>query len=635
MAGNRIKRRRKGLGRGQVATWSNTPREYMDQIARSGMIFTPEVQHPRFGLAILKHLVEGGGLGGADDLGDVGGKLPGAHFGDGFNWSQYRQMWRYFRFDDVSTQLVKSSIAAMFTLASTARAVGGPEHAWRLWNSLFEEMFGDVNVDISPNEPVASLRVLVGDDVEDGWDAWFPNYHLYTLKTLERAVDRGLADRQLMRAALSPQGSQLRQTIAGVVHLIYERGGDSSARAAHGDMFADGTILRDILRENPQVFDALEAGPMMTNPTAALMMGDASVIASGSASTWSAQLRTLLAQEPGKPGYYPVSSGTHEALTRLDPSQRYGAVRQHKDGTNSKHSGLDLPGAGGIDDARAVYAGRIIALRGDYDAKEAKAQTPGWSAGNHVIVETPCGGAMVRIGYYHLDSVAAGLKLGASVSKGQALGKIGETGNAKGPHLHLDAKWSLPSHHTGRSSASWALDPEIVLTRGAVEAARVAGADLLVSGKPHLGGAIFALQTVASPDFMLPSGAQYADFGQGGLLDYVNNLSRKLSDKMVNSLNDGIVGKVLETGFSLVGLDGKVYDVYKDVINKGWEAAKKSGGDPVATFKAALSAKGLPQAAIEVAVSAASSGVLDAPKVGDPYGDGADPSHDHSEPGEQ
>ena len=39
--------------------------------------------------------------------------------------------------------------------------------------------------------------------------------------------------------------------------------------------------------------------------------------------------------------------------------------------------------------------------------------------------------------YAHLDSYADGVEVGTPVARGQTLGTVGETGNARGPHLHF------------------------------------------------------------------------------------------------------------------------------------------------------------------------------------------------------
>lgn len=63
----------------------------------------------------------------------------------------------------------------------------------------------------------------------------------------------------------------------------------------------------------------------------------------------------------------------------------------------------------------------------------------GWTTG---------GGRMVRIrhasgyesGYLHLSALGAGIRIGAHVSQGQLIGKVGTSGLATGPHLHYELR---------------------------------------------------------------------------------------------------------------------------------------------------------------------------------------------------
>jgi murein DD-endopeptidase MepM/ murein hydrolase activator NlpD len=69
--------------------------------------------------------------------------------------------------------------------------------------------------------------------------------------------------------------------------------------------------------------------------------------------------------------------------------------------------------------------------------------TDGW-AGNHVVWESNG----VRYIYAHLSSIA---RYSGAVSKGTMLGRVGETGNATGPHLHVQASrngsYVNPAHY--------------------------------------------------------------------------------------------------------------------------------------------------------------------------------------------
>ena len=80
--------------------------------------------------------------------------------------------------------------------------------------------------------------------------------------------------------------------------------------------------------------------------------------------------------------------------------------------------------------------------------------TGGWSGGygNHVIVDH--GNGFVTL-YAHLNSIY--VSAGESVTRGQQIGSLGNTGNSTGPHLHLEIRYQgvprnplsyLPSAHS-------------------------------------------------------------------------------------------------------------------------------------------------------------------------------------------
>lgn len=60
-----------------------------------------------------------------------------------------------------------------------------------------------------------------------------------------------------------------------------------------------------------------------------------------------------------------------------------------------------------------------------------------WNAlGGHTLYLTSADG---RYDFYyaHLDRYADGIEIGTRVRRGQTIGMVGETGNARGPHLHF------------------------------------------------------------------------------------------------------------------------------------------------------------------------------------------------------
>jgi murein DD-endopeptidase MepM/ murein hydrolase activator NlpD len=86
-----------------------------------------------------------------------------------------------------------------------------------------------------------------------------------------------------------------------------------------------------------------------------------------------------------------------------------------------RHSGLDFKAPWGAP-VYAIQSGRVIKL----------AWHPAY--GRMVILQVSPG---VTIWYCHLSSVLA--KIGP-VTAGQLLGRVGRTGNATGPHLHLEVR---------------------------------------------------------------------------------------------------------------------------------------------------------------------------------------------------
>lgn len=90
------------------------------------------------------------------------------------------------------------------------------------------------------------------------------------------------------------------------------------------------------------------------------------------------------------------------------------------------HNGIDIGGSIGS----SVYAaagGTVIIARGD----------GGWNGGygNYVVVDH---GSGVQTLYAHLSSVS--VSVGQSVSRGDVIGGLGNTGKSTGPHLHFEVR---------------------------------------------------------------------------------------------------------------------------------------------------------------------------------------------------
>ena len=103
----------------------------------------------------------------------------------------------------------------------------------------------------------------------------------------------------------------------------------------------------------------------------------------------------------------------------------YGDSWNASRGTGRVHLGVDILAAEG----NALYAaitGKVIQIYTDQ---------PGSLSGNGLKIARPDG---TYVFYGHLSALAPEMTLGAPVSAGQVIGYVGHTGNAAGPHLHLE-----------------------------------------------------------------------------------------------------------------------------------------------------------------------------------------------------
>ncbi len=112
-----------------------------------------------------------------------------------------------------------------------------------------------------------------------------------------------------------------------------------------------------------------------------------------------------------------------------------------------QHMAIDIPASTGTP-VKAVAAGKVLAA--------------GYSSINGNYVEIAHTGGW-RTKYRHLVEPAV-VDVGAGVSQGQVIGKVGSTGWSTGPHLHLDL-WnsSKQSPEAVYKSGLWAHDPELYL----------------------------------------------------------------------------------------------------------------------------------------------------------------------------
>ena len=111
------------------------------------------------------------------------------------------------------------------------------------------------------------------------------------------------------------------------------------------------------------------------------------------------------------------------AATLPKSQDDFGNERTFNHERKSLHSGRDYPVSAGSS-VKAVADGTVL-LAAEH-----------FFTGNAVYIDH--GDGLVSMSF-HLKSIA--VKVGDSVKRGQTIGKVGSTGRATGPHLHLGLRW--------------------------------------------------------------------------------------------------------------------------------------------------------------------------------------------------
>ena len=110
-------------------------------------------------------------------------------------------------------------------------------------------------------------------------------------------------------------------------------------------------------------------------------------------------------------------------LERLPDGGRFGAKRIINGEPRSPHSGRDYAASAGTP-VLATADGRVVLAEEHF------------FAGNSVFLDH--GAGLVSM-YFHLSEIL--VEAGQTVTRGQALGKVGSTGRSTGPHLHFGIRW--------------------------------------------------------------------------------------------------------------------------------------------------------------------------------------------------
>lgn len=135
--------------------------------------------------------------------------------------------------------------------------------------------------------------------------------------------------------------------------------------------------------------------------------------------------KNLLDQAFAKTSALPLFQGLFvQPLKKIEITKNagFGVKRIYTDG-NSIHAGVDLKAPMGTK-VKAINSGRVLLARNDFSLE-----------GGIVIIDHGC---QIFSFYLHLQKIL--VKEGDEVTKNQTIGLSGESGKAKGPHLHFAIK---------------------------------------------------------------------------------------------------------------------------------------------------------------------------------------------------
>lgn len=121
-----------------------------------------------------------------------------------------------------------------------------------------------------------------------------------------------------------------------------------------------------------------------------------------------------------------------------------------------RHQGVDIMAAAGTP-VTAVASGKVLKL---VHGKR----------GGTTVYQSDDSGAFIFY-YAHLSSYAGDLKEGMPIRRGQLVGYVGQTGNAKQPHLHFEV---LRASVRGDWRHGRAMNPYLALKAGQVDVAQAA-----------------------------------------------------------------------------------------------------------------------------------------------------------------
>lgn len=600
-----------GIGQGY------DPQGYERLKSRLGVVFTPSAHSPKAMLPVIQYFTRGG-LEGDEGM----SRVISRHFGsESIQWGHFANWLHFFDFK-ARKGATKAAVSVILGFLYTLRATMGTEGAFRFWLMIFDFAFSDAQVKIDAAEPVAVLtKYKDKTEYDDGWDVHFPAYTQMTFHTFRNHVSmRELQSYQLGAASGSEYAkhvaNMLMQTLDGAPFTSPYNRPATGGHLDGFDSFMGGALDLEEEEATPDMSWMVDG--MTDGMLGELLRANAHLIptdeehgeTSGGPIPFKQHMDRLAVSPLSRPALWPIRGGTSAQLADVKPIQAFGVIRRHpvRDGERQReityrHTGLDLEAAKGTPIV-SCYAGRVTKAVGDWEPSDRGNLKK--SRGNYVRVtygDTPGqelpGGGLLVLEYLHLDRIAEGIEVGAEVDQGSVLGYADSTGNSTGHHLHLEARWILPSRH-GRDSKVYILNPATMLKQGALAAAREAKVPLNVT-RPIIGGAVWALSSIVSPKSITPP--RY-----GGILESLLKGASNIFDSMDDLVDDAadeirdLVGKeafetarkavvdltddvldwaqgdgsgVVRTFAGIAGL-GDYADAAVDVLDRAWDAGQRS-----------------------------------------------------------
>lgn len=129
----------------------------------------------------------------------------------------------------------------------------------------------------------------------------------------------------------------------------------------------------------------------------------------------------LLAKNEERPAVFDLPVG--KPVSVLPKGVGFGDCRQFSGQAADRHTGTDYAVSAGKD-VLSVGNGKVVLAANHF------------FSGNSVYIDHGNG---LLTEYFHLKSI--NVKQNQTVTKGQKIGEVGETGRTTGPHLHFGARW--------------------------------------------------------------------------------------------------------------------------------------------------------------------------------------------------